>query len=331
MNFYEIVTRNVLIGLHIIVFCLRCILNLVNTKEKKQHSSIYIPYSYYHCILPDLFPFVPLHWHNEFEISFISEGNGIFRCGDQSVAAGPGDLIVILPNMLHSICQSDEKRLVYDTILFSQSMIYGTGDDRCYIECLSHCCSSDCFVRLPVTAEHPAYDELKKAVLHVIYSAKTGSGQMDLLLKSELLRIFWLLIQNHDLRSSKHNSSLAANSIRPVLSFISQNYTEPISVEQLAEMVHLSKSYFMNVFRSTTGISALEYVNQIRIQAACQLLRDTGMRSSEIAFSCGFQNLSNFNRQFRKFTEFSPVEYRKQVHSTPAFQPDTFPDPAQFS
>jgi len=295
-------------------------MDLISVKEKKQHSSLYVPYSYYACMIPDYIPVVPLHWHNEFEISFISDGTGIFRSGNQSVIARAGDIIIILPNMLHSIYPYDEKRLSYDTILFNQSMIYGTCDDRCYTECLSLFCSPDSFVKLPITVDHPDYEILKNSLQNVMTCAKANNGQMDLFLKSELLHIFWLLISNNDLCHSSHNSALPINSIRPVLEYIRKNFSDDISIKQLAQVSHLSKSYFMNLFRRATGISAIEYVNQIRIQAACKLLNNTDISSAETAFTCGFQNLSNFNRQFRKFTGFSPIEYRKQMRNAPAFQ-----------
>lgn len=289
-------------------------MDLAGTKEKKQHSSLYIPYSYYDCVIPDFFPSVPLHWHTEFEISLVSKGTGIFRCGNRSVIAGAGDIIIILPNMLHSISPYNNEQFCYNTILFNQTMVYGSCDDRCYTECLSLFCASGSYIRLPVTAEHPCYDQMKNALETVMNCARKNSGQTDLLLKSELLRIFWLLLQNNDLCHLGHEDALPMDSIRPALEYIRSDYGNDITVEQLADTCHLSKSYFMNLFRKVTGLSAIEYVNQIRIQAACELLSTTNILSSDAAFTCGFRNLSNFNRQFRKFTGFSPSGYRKQTH-----------------
>lgn len=97
-------------------------------EEKRRHSSILVPYSYYKCIIPDYFLYVPLHWHSEFEINIIISGTGDFKCGTSLIKAKPGDIIIIRPNMIHSIYPNDSK-LIYDTVVFNQSML-GSLDDR---------------------------------------------------------------------------------------------------------------------------------------------------------------------------------------------------------
>ena len=67
----------------------------------------------------------------------------------------------------------------------------------------------------------------------------------------------------------------------------------------------------MYCFKQVVGISAMEYVIQLRIKSACDMLRNSGRTSVEIAFACGFQNLSNFNRQFKKCVGCTPRQYRQ--------------------
>ena len=94
-----------------------------------------------------------------------------------------------------------------------------------------------------------------------------------------------------------------------------KNFHENISIEQLADLVHLSKSYFMSCFKKAVGIGAIEHLTHLRINAACDALADTGKMISDIAFSCGYSNLSNFNRQFKQIMGCSPKEYRKRKTS----------------
>lgn len=281
----------------------------LSKEEQRRHSSVYVPYSYYECAIPDYSPLIPLHWHGEFEISYILSGSGKFKCGEKSVTARQGDIIVILPNILHAIYPG-EGRLVYDTIVFSPSMLYGNGSDRCFSEYLYPLSSEDSMVTLPLSADNPHYEEIKTATESIFSCAKGNSGRLDFLLKSELMRMFWLIIESGALHSTQAKETVFAKSIKPALEYIRENYQENISIEQLAEKAHLSKSYFMNKFKSITGISALKYINQVRINAACELLANSDMTSSEAAFSTGFYNISNFNRQFRKNVGCSPKEYR---------------------
>lgn len=83
------------------------VMNLYAIKEKCQHGSIQVPYSYYDCGIPDYFTSVPLHWHSEMELNYIKSGNGFFKYEDQTISAKPGDIFLIQPNVLHAI-MSDE-------------------------------------------------------------------------------------------------------------------------------------------------------------------------------------------------------------------------------
>ena len=83
-------------------------------------------------------------------------------------------------------------------------------------------------------------------------------------------------------------------------------------MEQLADLVHLSKSHFMRCFKKAVGIGAIEHLSQLRINAACEALSDGNDQIADIAFACGYSNLSNFNRQFLKKVGCSPKEYRKR-------------------
>ncbi len=132
-------------------------------------------------------------------------------------------------------------------------------------------------------------------------------------MKSELLRLFWLLENSGDIDCKTHSEVNRSEVIRPALEYIAENYSENITIEQLAGTVHLSKSYFMNRFRQAAGVSAVEYITQFRIRAACSALAESTKTVSEISFECGFRNLSNFNRQFRRLMGCTPNEYRKKV------------------
>ena len=82
-------------------------------------------------------------------------------------------------------------------------------------------------------------------------------------------------------------------------------------MEKLAEITHLSKSYFMDRFKQAAGVGAVEYLIQLRIKKACELLVNTEKTTAEIAFECGFRNLSNYNRQFKRIVGCTPNEYRR--------------------
>lgn len=289
-------------------------MNLYATKEKRQHGSLQVPYSYYDCGVPDYFPGVPLHWHGEMELNYIKQGTGEFKYEDRTFPARPGDIILIQPNILHAILPDEHGSLFYDTIVFHQNMLVGSYDDRCYTEVLQPLFSARRRVQIPISPSSPGYEALYASVQSIFHCIHENRATSDLLLKSELLRFFYLVATTPTLYTEHSLSTEPAFSenLRPVLAFIQSHSAETITIEQLAKIAHMSNSYFMSCFKQNFGLGAIEYLNQVRIKAACELLRDTDQGISAIAYDTGFRNLSNFNRQFRNKVGCSPQTYRKE-------------------
>jgi len=95
--------------------------------------------------------------------------------------------------------------------------------------------------------------------------------------------------------------------------FIAEHYSEPLSLEQVAQAVNTSSFYFCKMFKRITGLNFTEYVSRVRIERAKNLLLNPNLRISEIAFEVGFQSLTHFNRVFRKMVGLSPTDYRGKL------------------
>ena len=283
----------------------------MTSEEKKRHSSMLVPFSYYKCLIPDYFTSAPLHWHAEFEINFIISGRAEFICGDNRFISSEGDIIIIPPNMLHAIYPHENFRQRYDTVVFSPGMLGISENDRCAAECIKPLANGGAEINTLITPKHIYYEELKTTVQNIFSCAKGNTPRLDMLMKSELLRLFWLLEESGDIFRTAENMVSRSAVMRPVIEYMNENFSEAVTVEQLAEITHLSKSCFMRRFKDTAGVGAIEYLSQLRIKKACEILSVTDKSAAETAFECGFRNLSNFNRQFRKIVGCTPREYRK--------------------
>lgn len=284
------------------------------SKENRIHSSRIKPFSYYKCAIPDYFYCVPMHWHSEFEINFIREGAAEFICGTDKFTSSKGDIIITQPNELHSIYPCEYTRQIYDTLVFS-SDIFGISDsDRYFNECIRPLINGSMRITAHITPKHHYYSELAMTAENIFFCAKGDTPQLDMLMRSELLKLLWLLETEAEQGTStgKYDSI-----IRPALEYIAEHFSENITVAQLAASVHLSESYFMNLFRKQVGLSAVEYISHFRIDTACRELIGTKKSVLEIAFDCGYRNISNFNRQFRKITGCSPTEYQNRIAMLP--------------
>jgi len=108
--------------------------------------------------------------------------------------------------------------------------------------------------------------------------------------------------RSHDQHGNKRMSD--------VYTFIRTNYARPVTLNEVASIANMSPFAFSRFFKKNCGAGVVEYINQVRTNRACYLLRETDNHIHEIATECGFQSISNFNKHFRKATTISPREYR---------------------
>ena len=98
------------------------------------------------------------------------------------------------------------------------------------------------------------------------------------------------------------------DTIKNVLKYCMENYTEPLSLELLAKELHLNKYYISHIFRERMNISYKDFINHLRVEHACNLL-EQGTSITNIAYTCGFASVRTFNRAFLKHLEMTPREY----------------------
>jgi AraC-like DNA-binding protein len=108
--------------------------------------------------------------------------------------------------------------------------------------------------------------------------------------------------RSNDTRGNKRMSD--------VYTFIRENYAHPVTLGKVASIANMSPFAFSRYFKKNSGAGVVEYINQVRTNRACYLLRETENSIHEIAVECGFQSISNFNKQFRRMTTMAPREYR---------------------
>lgn len=129
----------------------------------------------------------------------------------------------------------------------------------------------------------------------------------------QLLRIFaqhLAIVANQVVFRTEHAE---APSMTKAREFIAANSGEDLSLAQVAQAVHMSTFYFCKQFKKATGFSFTSYLGRVRIEKAKQMLMNPHARISEVAFECGFQSLTHFNRVFRKLVGESPTHYRSAL------------------
>lgn len=280
--------------------------------EQRRHSSATVPYSLYNCRLPEAFPTVPMHWHSELELDVVTAGRGEFICGDMHFPVENGDVILIPPNMLHAAYPDKEEGLKYRAFVFHANMIGAEQNDRSSLSYIKPLRNGQLQVQLKYGREDVDYPAVKELAEELVIQAEYNDAYHDLLLKSRLFALLYFFEKKENI-SERGLPTGSSELIRPALEYMTFHYEETIGVEFLAGLCTVSVSHFMNTFQKVVGCSAIEYLIHLRIQAACAALTDTTENVAEIATGCGYNNLSNFNRQFKKMTGISPKAYRRQM------------------
>ena len=116
--------------------------------------------------------------------------------------------------------------------------------------------------------------------------------------------------------TSRHRAEPVA--IWKARKYIEAHADEELCLTQIAKVVNINANYLSEKFKQVTGTNFVEYVARTRFANACDLLRKSNLRISEIAFAAGFQSLSQFNRVFKRFSGKSPTQYRTVAVGVPA-------------
>ena len=164
-------------------------------------------------------------------------------------------------------------------------------------------------LRLPSPIQLHDRDGTIGRLFQMIYSEAKRKRPEPLLLEQEIKTLLMLMLR------SQSEAKSTEGALAYVVQYLHAHYAEPITLEQLAQMEHISKSYLSRRFRQQTGMTVISYVNRLRVEAARRLLIGSDMRVNEIAYQVGFECPKYFYRVFRGVTGASPAAFRKSYTS----------------
>ena len=254
-------------------------------------------YIYETHILPDrLLPFIfhmqyrhnrhqsPPNWHENIEILYCTEGSGYVQCGIQVFDFSQGDIFVVNTDVPHSIGSE-------------QSVKY-----RCLIVDNSFCAANG----IPVSQLHfqdliqdPSLADLFEEITAAYLSHNQGDAHAAANIRHRVLGLLLQLWTRYSAPRQPDSHSEADKLIKGALTYIRQHLSESITLDAIADSVGISKYHLSRQFKLFTGKTIIETVNLIRCTEAKRLI-EGGMRVSEAAAACGFENLSYFTRTFKK-------------------------------
>ena len=259
----------------------------------------------------------PIHNHSVYELNYVEHAPGVRRIvGDSSEVIGEYDLVLITsPDLEHlweqNDCRSQDIREV--TIQFdfdfSDASIFGRNPFNSMRKMMVEAQKGLCF---PMDAIMKVYQQID-----TLSSLKDGFYAFQ-----QFLAILYELSRCEGARplatSSYAKVDVASDSRRvlKVKNYINENYRHEIRLADMASLAGMSPSAFSRFFKLHTGRNLTDYIIDMRLGYASRQLVDSTDSIAEISYGCGFNNLSNFNRIFRKKKGCSPSEFRENYHKT---------------
>ena len=280
-------------------------------QETKRHGSRLFPFNIYPCTIPLDFPSVVLHWHNEMELVYVKKGRGRIQMGMEQYTAGEGDIFVIPPGTLHAIYQKHGYSMEYENIIFGMDFAGAGAADICAGEYLMPVAAGELLPPVRLDPEEEGYREAADCLQRMEKLCGQRGYGFQLGVKAAVLQLIFLLIQKYPANIQRLSPDMER--LKTVLQETERREREPLTVADMAEFCGWSSSHFMRWFKQMTGGSFISYVNDRRLTSAAERLRRSDDKIVTIAEDAGFENLSNFNRQFKARYGMTPREYRNTI------------------
>ena len=279
--------------------------------ENKTHTPDDFPYNTYLCSIPLDFKSVNLHWHDEVEIIVIKKGTGIVSVDLTTYSVSAGDIIFVLPGQLHSISQKDNEIMEYENILFQSSFLYSTDSDPRTVGYFQPYFSLE--YKLPWLFDDTcsSHEELSSCIDAIDDLCAKRPDYYELSVKGHLFHFFYLLFSSQG-SPVTFSRSKSLDKVKQIVSYIESHYTEQITVQSAADYMGFSESHFMKFFKQHLHTTFTSYLNGYRLTIAARLLLTEDDSILSISERTGFNNLSYFNRLFKKEYQMSPREYRNR-------------------
>ena len=272
--------------------------------ELKQHGEEDFPFELYRVNATHPKYEMAFHWHTNLELIRVLDGELTLTLDNRTFRLQNGDAAIVNSETVHGASPKDCR---YECIVFNLAFLK-TGNAKCdaFIDDLL---ARNCFLyERPLSADtltllHAVFDEIGKdgSPFKVIGAFHSLLGQIQE--KSEFI--------SHLPPTSVRDEKKVVK-LKTVLKYIRENFAQSVTLEDMAAVAGFSEKYFCKFFKDMTGTTPINYLMAYRVERAARKLLGSDLSVTQIAFDCGFNDLSYFIKTFKTFKHTSPKEYRKK-------------------
>jgi len=260
------------------------------------------------------------HWHEEIELDFVKEGTAVFRVGEEIIRVEEGQAIFINQNVLHYIESEAGTDCVVLSALFHPRFLFNDTESAIETMYLTPLLN-DIQLRHLVFKRSDMWSRSILAYISDLLEANLSKEYGYELQTKSILCQFWFVMikkfKSHQpivVQEKTNVLSPDESRIKDALIYIQNHYADSVTLEDIADSIHVSKSECCRCFKRAMNVTPFEYLMRYRIlQAADKLLKqDKSVTSiADLAFSVGFNNTSYFNKLFKEYFGCTPLQFRK--------------------
>ncbi len=253
-----------------------------------------------------------MHWHEHLQIYYFVEGWAVLECGRNRFNVSPGNVAIANSNELHYL-ESLSDDIKFYTIRIAPSFLLSNHVDSLQTKYLS-----------PIALNQIAFQNLIENdeqilisvtnVLKEYYSKDIG---YELAIKASIYQLIVQLFRRYVTKILTKNEfeerTRTLIRLENVFQIIENNYSDKISLKELAASANISPCQFCRTFKLITGKTTTDYINGVRIEKAVCFLEQTNLNITEIAMKCGFDSVNYFSRLFKKRYNISATKFRKAL------------------
>ena len=256
-----------------------------------------------------------VHSHSFSELFYVVNGNGLFIAEDSEFSVTRNDMVVINPHVAHTEKSQSDSPLEY-IVLGIDGLSFSFEDMACVQDGL--CVETE----FGMVYKYNVQSANVYAYLNIMLEEITHRESNYEAVCQNLLEVLLIcMLRNDNLSVFQNRNTFINRECMQIKNYLDSNYSENITLDALAAMMHMNKYYMAHAFSRFTGLSPIHYLQQKRIQEARALLESTNYSIAEISSMLGFSSQSYFSQSIKKITGESPIQHRNEYRTKKCLYP----------
>lgn len=266
-------------------------------------------------------PLINWHWHEEVEFIIINNGHANINLSDETILLSPGEGIFLNQNILHCIQGVGDEECSLYTLKFHPSFLFDYHQTHLASIYLTPVLSSPTYHHLLLKEDDKNSGEFLNLVNDTLACCLAKRFGYELKVKSLLCDLWYQLLQltkssDNNPDSPSKQASTDNSRIKQAILFIEEHHMEPLTLKEIADSIHISKSECCRCFQRSLGLTPFEYLLRYRIYESTLKMTEGDPDADSIATlasSVGFNSVSYFNKLFKKYMNCTPTEFKKNI------------------